>query len=211
MNLFVWVGVAVLSFLLGSIPFGFLLVRWFQGIDVRTVGSGNIGATNVARAGGKWIGIATLVLDCLKGWLPVFLVMHLPIMAEAAPEKLYTLTSLAALMAIAGHMFTPWLGFRGGKGVATGFGAFLALAPVVALASVAVFLATVVATRYVSLGSILAAGIFPVLLWLLERQHFPAPALAICTAAALLVILRHRQNIGRLLTGTESRFGARKA
>jgi len=112
---------------------------------------------------------------------------------------------------VIGHMFPVWLGFKGGKGVATGLGVFMALAPKAILVAVVVFLAIVAFTRYVSLGSILAAATFPVALWWLEREVFPAPALAMCAAVALLVIVRHHQNIGRLMAGTESRFGARKA
>jgi glycerol-3-phosphate acyltransferase PlsY len=211
MNLPTWIAVAVVSYLLGSIPFGYILVRVFQGIDVRSIGSGNIGATNVARTGGNGLAIATLVLDVFKGWLPVFLVLHLPWLASASSAQLHTLATFAALVAVLGHMFPVWLGFKGGKGVATGLGVFLALAPVAVLIAVALFLAIVIFTRYVSLGSILAAATFPVALWWLQRDLFPLPALAMCVAVALLVIVRHHQNIGRLLKGTESKFGVRKA
>jgi glycerol-3-phosphate acyltransferase PlsY len=121
------------------------------------------------------------------------------------------MATLAALCAVIGHMFPVWLGFRGGKGVATGLGVFLALAPNAVLVALALFVAIVVFTRYVSLGSILAAAAFPAALWWLDRDSFPTPALAMCAAIALLVIVRHHQNIGRLWAGTESRFGARKA
>jgi acyl phosphate:glycerol-3-phosphate acyltransferase len=211
MNTSTLIAVAVCSYLLGSIPFGYILVRVFQGIDVRSIGSGNIGATNVARTGGKGLAIATLVLDALKGWLPVFLVLTLPGISTSGPAQLHTLATFAALIAVIGHMFPVWLGFKGGKGVATGLGVFLALAPKAVLIAVVLFLAIVAFTRYVSLGSILAAATFPVALWWLERDVFPAPALAMCAAVALLVIIRHHQNIGRLMAGTESRFGARKA
>jgi glycerol-3-phosphate acyltransferase PlsY len=205
------IAVAVCSYLLGSIPFGYILVRVFQGIDVRSIGSGNIGATNVARTGGKGLAIATLALDAFKGWLPVFLVLTLPVVHASTPGQLHTLATFAALMAVIGHMFPVWLGFKGGKGVATGLGVFLALAPKAVLIAVVLFLAIVFLTRYVSLGSILAAAAFPAALWWLEGDSFPAPALAMCATVALLVIIRHHQNIGRLLAGTESRFGARKA
>ena len=211
MNFPILIAVAVCSYLLGSIPFGYILVRVFQGIDVRSIGSGNIGATNVARTGGKGLAIATLLLDAFKGWLPVFLVLTLPGIPASSPAQLHTLAALAALFAVLGHMFPVWLGFKGGKGVATGLGVFLALAPKAVLIAVVLFIAIVAFTRYVSLGSILAAATFPVALWWLERDLFPAPALAMCATVALLVIFRHHQNIGRLLAGTESRFGARKA
>jgi len=203
--------VAAVSYLSGSIPFGYILVRIFQGIDVRSIGSGNIGATNVARTGGKGLAMATLLLDVFKGWLPVFLVLHLPGIPASSDTQLHTLAAFSALMAVLGHMFPVWLGFKGGKGVATGLGVFLALAPLAVLIAVVLFAVIVAFTRYVSLGSILAAATFPVALWWLERDLFPAPALAMCVAVALLVIIRHHQNIGRLLKGTESRFGARKA
>jgi acyl phosphate:glycerol-3-phosphate acyltransferase len=205
------IAVVVCSYLLGSIPFGYILLRIFQGIDVRSIGSGNIGATNVARSGRKGLAIATLVLDAFKGWLPVFLVLTLPGIPASGPAQLHTLAAVAALVAIIGHMFPVWLKFNGGKGVATGLGVFLALAPKAALIALLVFVAVVALTRYVSLGSILAAAIFPAALGWLERDSFPAPALLLCAAAALLVILRHHQNIGRLWAGTENRLGARKA
>jgi glycerol-3-phosphate acyltransferase PlsY len=211
MNYPTLIAVAVCSYLLGSIPFGYILVRVFQGIDVRSIGSGNIGATNVARTGGKGLAIATLILDAFKGWLPVFLVLTLPGIPNSGPAQLHTLATFAALLAVIGHMFPVWLGFKGGKGVATGLGVFLALAPHAVLIAVVLFAIIVAFTRYVSLGSIVAAAAFPVALWWLERNLFPAPALAMCAAVALLVIIRHHQNIGRLLAGTESRFGARKA
>jgi len=199
--------IAALSYLLGSIPFGYLLVRIFRGEDVRQSGSGNIGATNVSRRS-PVLGVLTLLLDALKGTGAVALSYLVADRMVAIPalEQL----ALGALFAVVGHMFPVWLGFKGGKGVATGLGVFFALAPKVVLIVLALFFVVVVLTRWVSLGSILAAAMFPVVLWRLERDSFPAPALAICAAAALLVIIRHHQNIERLLAGTESRFGARK-
>jgi glycerol-3-phosphate acyltransferase PlsY len=211
MNYPTLIAVALCSYLLGSIPFGYILVRVFQGVDVRSIGSGNIGATNVARSGGKGLAIATLALDAFKGWLPVFLILTLSGIPSSSPAQLHTLAAFSALLAVIGHMFPVWLGFKGGKGVATGLGVFLALAPMAVLIALTLFLAIVALTHYVSLGSILAAAIIPVLIWWLEWDLFTAPALAMCTAVALLVIIRHHQNIGRLLAGTESRFGARKA
>jgi glycerol-3-phosphate acyltransferase PlsY len=203
--------VAVCAYLLGSIPFGYILVRLFQGIDVRSIGSGNTGATNVARTGGKKVAIATLVLDIFKGWLTVFLVLHLPFIPSSGPVQLHALGTFAALLAVIGHMFPLWLGFKGGKGVATGFGVFLGLAPVAALIAITVFFVMVALTRYVSLGSILGSAALPLALCWLYRDTFHAAALAMSAATALLIIARHRQNIGRLLAGTESRLGARKA
>jgi glycerol-3-phosphate acyltransferase PlsY len=211
MSLPTLIAIAAGSYLLGSIPFGYILVRVFQGIDVRSIGSGNIGATNVARSGGKKLAIATLVLDAFKGWLPVFLVLTLPGIHASGPVQLHTLATFAALMAMVGHIFPVWLGFKGGKGVATGLGVFLALAPKVTLIALVLFLVVVALTRYVSLGSVLASAAFPAMLWWLEGDLFHAAALAMCAAAALLIIIRHHQNIARLLAGTESRFGAGKA
>ena len=211
MNYSVLIAVIICSYLLGSIPFGYILVRVFQGVDVRSIGSGNIGATNVARSGGRKLAIATFVLDAFKGWLPVFVVSHCPEIAQAVSLPLTTLGTIAAFSALVGHMYTVWLRFKGGKGVATGMGVFLALAPRTALLALAIFTTIVVATRYVSLGSILATAAFPAILCWLERDRFSPAALLLATAAAVLVIFRHRQNIGRLWSGTESRIGARKA
>ena len=211
MNYSVLMAVIVCSYLLGSIPFGYILVRTFLGVDVRSIGSGNIGATNVARSGGKKLAIATFLLDAFKGWLPVFVVLHKPGLAAAVGLPLATLGTVAALAALIGHMYTIWLRFRGGKGVATGLGVFLALAPRAALLVLAIFTIIVIATRYVSLGSLVATAAFPAVVCWLERDSFPPAALLMTAAAALLVIFRHRQNIGRLWSGTENRVGARKA
>jgi glycerol-3-phosphate acyltransferase PlsY len=211
MNYLTLIAVAACSYLLGSIPFGYILVRMVRGIDVRSIGSGNIGATNVSRTGGKGLAVATLVLDAFKGWLAVFLVLTLPGIPSSSHAQLNTLAAIAAFFAVVGHVFPVWLGFKGGKGVATGLGVFLALAPEAALIALALFVAIVALTRYISLGSILGAAALPVALMWLDHDLFPAPALAICAAVALLVITRHQQNIGRLLAGTESRFGAGKA
>jgi glycerol-3-phosphate acyltransferase PlsY len=211
MNVFVLIAVIICSYLLGSIPFGYILVRVFQGVDVRSIGSGNIGATNVARSGGKKLAVATFLLDAFKGWLPVFVVLHWPAIGKAVSLPLTTLGTIAAFSALVGHMFTVWLKFKGGKGVATGMGVFLALAPRAALLALLIFSLIVAATRYVSLGSLVATAVFPAIVCWLERDTFPPAALLMTTAAALLVIFRHRQNIGRLWSGTENRLGARKA
>jgi len=210
-NWLLLVGIAVGAYLLGSIPFGYILVRLTRGEDVRASGSGNIGATNVARSGGKGLGILTLVLDTFKGWLPVWVVLHLPGMPVANDRQLHVLAAAVALLAVLGHMFTVWLRFKGGKGVATGLGVFLALAPAAVLISVALFAVIFALTRYVSLGSIVAAASFPIILLIREGNIFGPWGMALTTTVAVLVIVRHHQNIGRLVNGTESRFGARKA
>jgi glycerol-3-phosphate acyltransferase PlsY len=204
-----FVAIAVAAFLLGSIPTGYLLVRFFCHQDIRSVGSGNIGATNVLRAGGKGLGAATFLLDVLKGCAAVglgaFAATHW--MPSAEPRNA---EALAALSAVLGHMFTPWLGFRGGKGVATGFGVFLVAAPWAALAAIALFAAILALTRFVSLGSILGAASFPIFAWYMVKGNRPMFFLAVQAAVALLIIIKHHQNIRRLLGGTESRFGAKK-
>lgn len=201
--------IAAAAFLLGSIPTGYLLVRIFRKQDIRSVGSGNIGATNVIRAGGKGLGAATFALDVLKGCVAVLAGMAIAslLIPSMAPRNA---EALAALCAVLGHMFTPWLKFRGGKGVATGFGVFLVAAPLAALAAIALFAVILALSRYVSLGSILAAAAFPVLAYFLVHGARPAFFLFVQAAVALLIIIKHHQNIRRLLAGTESRFGARK-
>lgn len=203
----VWVG--VLSYLLGSIPTGYLLVRTFRKQDIRTVGSGNIGATNVMRSGSKKLGALTFLLDVAKGAAAVLLGAYVfAPMLPGVPQR--NVEALAALCAVLGHMFPIWLGFKGGKGVATGFGVFLVAAPLAALLSIALFAVVFALTRYVSLGSILGAASFPVFAWFTVRGDKPAFFLAVQIAVALLIIVKHHPNIRRLLTGTEHRFGAPK-
>jgi glycerol-3-phosphate acyltransferase PlsY len=187
-----------LSYLLGSIPFGYLLVRRFRGQDVRETGSGNIGATNVSRTS-PVLGILTLVFDALKGFTAV------AITARIFPGHT-VLVGLAALLAILGHMFPVWLGFRGGKGVATGFGSFLVLAPKTILVMVGIFIVIFLAFRYVSLASILTVALFPLAAAIVEPYHDALQFLGFMTAASSLIIAKHRENLRRLLTGTEPRF-----
>ena len=202
--------IAAAAYLLGSIPVGYLLVRIFRHQDIRSVGSGNIGATNVLRSGGKGLGAATFLLDMLKGCAAVWLGGFLgALLLPATPLR--SAQALAALFAVLGHMFPVWLRFKGGKGVATGFGVFLVAAPWAALAAISVFFAVVFLSRYVSLASILGAACFPVFAWFLVAGSRPAFFIAVQCAVALLIIVKHHQNIRRLLACTESRFGARKA
>ncbi|HET9915887.1 MAG TPA: glycerol-3-phosphate 1-O-acyltransferase PlsY [Candidatus Binatia bacterium] len=184
------------AYLLGSIPSGFVLGK-LSGVDVRQVGSGNVGATNVARAVGKRQGVLTLLADALKGMAPVAigLWMHLP------TEALAVVASAAFL----GHLYPVFLRFSGGKGVATGLGALLIIAPLATILLVGVFLAVVFSTRLVSLSSIIAAALAPLALWL----FFQPPAIVWLGAfLAAMIVWRHRGNIKRLLAGTEPRFGA---
>lgn len=198
------------SYLLGSIPVGYLLVRFFKKQDIRTVGSGNIGATNVLRSGGKGLGAATFILDVAKGALAVGLGAWLaPTLMPSWPMR--NVEALVALVAVLGHMFPVWLGFKGGKGVATGFGVFLVIAPWAALAAIALFAVIFAITRYVSLASILGAASFPVFAWFLVSGDKPMFFVAVQIAVSALIIVKHHENIGRLLSGTENRFGAPKA
>jgi acyl phosphate:glycerol-3-phosphate acyltransferase len=188
------------AYLVGSIPFSYLVARAFGVADVRTVGSGNVGATNVMRSAGKGPGIAALVLDALKGAAATVAA------ARLFPDSQW-LPALAALAAVVGHVFPVWLGFRGGKGVATGAGALAPLAPVVTAGAAVVFLLTVLLTRYVSLSSILSAAALAAFAFLWSA---PRPV-AICAAVvAGLVVLKHKGNIERLLQGTERRLGSRR-
>jgi glycerol-3-phosphate acyltransferase PlsY len=198
--------VVALAYLLGSIPTGYLLVKLFRHEDIRFVGSGNIGATNVLRSGGKGLGAATFLLDALKGAAAVWLgALLASILLPSMPFR--DAQALAAVSAVLGHMFPVWLRFRGGKGVATGFGVFLVAAPLAALAAIGLFAVILLLTRYVSLASILGAASFPVFAWFLVHGDKPAPYIAAQIFVALLIILKHHQNIRRLATGTENRFG----
>ena len=197
-----WLISVPLAYLLGSIPFGYILVKLFLHKDIRATGSGNIGATNVVRSGAKGLGAATLLLDLGKAFLAVKIAQHL------APGN-YDLAVAAAVAAILGHVYPVWLGFRGGKGVASALGVFLALTPAAAGCIFAVFLVVFLLTRYVSLASILGAATFP----LFGLYFVPLRTPIVLTGfffIPLLIIFKHAANIRRLLTGTESRFGAKK-
>ena len=185
----------IASYLIGAIPFGLMIGR-LAGIDVRSSGSGNIGATNVTRLAGKKLGVFTLLLDCLKGFLPIFLAAKL--LAQEPGSELIVL--LCGILAVVGHMFPVYLGFKGGKGVATGLGVFLFLSPLAIAISFVVFVATVALSGFVSAGSLLASGLFPLWLWLLGE---PAGAIVTGVIIALLIWFKHHENIGRLLKGEE--------
>jgi glycerol-3-phosphate acyltransferase PlsY len=188
----------VLAYLLGGLPFGYWFVRLTSGRDIRTMGSGNIGATNVQRSMGTKAGIVVLILDILKGFLAVWLAA---LLTHGAPAAL----ALAAVAVMLGHCYPVFLGFKGGKAVACFVGAFLYLAPLALLVTTLVFVAVVALSKYVSLGSILGALVFPFAMWLVNRP--PRSILYASIFAAVLVIYRHKGNIARLRAGKESRFG----
>jgi len=187
----------VAAYLIGAIPFGLLLVKWKTGDDIRASGSGNIGATNVVRTSGWSIGAATLALDIAKGYLAVWLAGRL-----TADSALWMPAAAVAVMA--GHAFPVFLGGKGGKAVASFTGAYLCLTPIPLLATGVVFLAMVVWTRYISLGSIVGAAVFPLAVWLISHPPMPVTVAAVVSGA--LIIYRHRDNIERLRAGGEHVF-----
>jgi acyl phosphate:glycerol-3-phosphate acyltransferase len=200
--------VVIVAYLLGSIPFGFLLVWLVRKQDIRAQGSGNIGATNVLRSGAKGLGILTFVLDGSKGYAAVAVADFLG--RTMNPTTIQHLAIVAALFVVLGHMFPVWLHFKGGKGVATAFGAFIGLCWPAALWAFLLWLVVVALTRYVSLASILAAFVLPFLtLWLSPVRYTYATGAAVFVCC-WMVIVKHRQNIVRLMQGTENRFGAAK-
>ena len=200
--------IAAASYLLGSIPFGYLLIRIFRGEDVRESGSGNIGATNVSRKS-PVLGGLTLLLDALKGSASVGLAYYLS--NRGTIEFRYEAMSIAAFFAVGGHVFPVWLKFRGGKGVATGLGSFVVIAPKAVLFAALVFVAVVAISRRVSLGSIVGVACFPLLAYEFGEYGDVANALALMSVTSLLIVAKHHENIQRLLAGTESRIGSKPA
>lgn len=203
-----WIVTLLIAYLLGSIPTGYLLVRTFRDQDIRETGSGNIGATNVARSGAKGLGIATLLLDVLKGVIAVAVAKHFA-QTVGFPNG-YDLEAVAGLVAVVGHIFPVWLGFRGGKGVATALGVFLALMPLTTLIALLVFGVVFALTKYVSLASIVAAASLAILCVLMDSRRRLIVDL-VYIAMPLLVIAKHHGNIRRLLAHTEPKFGSGSA
>ena len=196
---------ALAAYLLGSIPTGFLVAK-AKGIDIRSVGSGNIGATNAMRVLGKPAGIFVLLMDALKGyaacaWLAVLMLKCFTI----APEQVGTLQIMAGIAAVLGHNYTCWLKFKGGKGIATSAGVYLALAPWALLIALMVFILAVLLTRYVSVGSIAAGVALPTAVWIMTPHNMLLGI--VTTALGALAIYKHRANIRRLMAGTENRLG----
>jgi len=208
----------IAAYLIGSIPFSYLVVRLMTGADIRAHGSRNVGATNVARSFGKLPGILALLFDMAKGYLAIEVGRWLtnrpgwPLTFTAEPwSPLHSQAfwvSLAGLVAVIAHMFPVWLRFHGGKGVATATGAFLALDPLAVAGGVLVFLIVLLATRFVSLASILSAASIPFFLRYMVRAPFWTQVVAV--GIAFLIIVKHHSNIARLAQGTERRIGQRK-
>jgi len=199
------ISIPAAAYLLGSIPFGLLLAKLFGGADVRKVGSGNIGAANVLRAAGPVAGILTLLLDAAKGTAAIFLAARLS-------NHSATWMMIAGLCVLAGHCFPIWLGFRGGKGVATAAGVFLGLCPLAFLAAVILFVLVVLYWRFVSLGSISAAAAMPLLMYFFWAPHHAPPHIITfgTLAATLLIVYKHDANIQRMVQGDEPRFSFRR-
>ncbi|HEY3580349.1 MAG TPA: glycerol-3-phosphate 1-O-acyltransferase PlsY [Pyrinomonadaceae bacterium] len=201
--------VLVVAYLIGSIPFGYLIVRLTGRGDVRETGSGGTGATNVSRRAGKIAGLLTLVLDAAKGAFAV-MVAGVALSHHRATINVKWVVAAAAVAVIVGHIFPVWLKFRGGKGVATAAGAFFMIAPFALLCAGLVFVIVVTLTRYVSVASLSAAVLIPFFLWLQKWLVQPAadirPPLTAAVIGALLIIFAHRGNIRRLISGTESKF-----
>ncbi|MGA3327852.1 MAG: glycerol-3-phosphate 1-O-acyltransferase PlsY [Terriglobia bacterium] len=189
------------AYLLGSIPFGYLIVRWQKGVDVRSTGSGSTGATNVMRNLGIVGFVATFILDVGKGTAAVLMASRL----TSGDPRWIAASSVAAIL---GHCFPVWLKFRGGKGVATGVGVFIALAPLQVALVLVIFALVVGIWRYISLGSIVATAAFPLLVYYMK--HPPLPILLGAVGSALIIIAMHRANIRRLLDGTENKVGKKK-
>jgi glycerol-3-phosphate acyltransferase PlsY len=195
----VWILPIAIAYLLGSIPFGYLLVRIFKKEDIREKGSGNIGATNVARAGAKGLGVATLLLDLGKSYAGVAVAQHLT-------PGMYDVAVAAAVASVVGHVFPVWLGFRGGKGVASALGVYLALSWPSGLGIFLVFVVVFALTRYVSLASIAGAVSYPLFGFYFVQPRTPMVVFGFLFIP-LLVIAKHHDNIRRLWNGTESKFG----
>lgn len=199
---------AVAAYACGALPWGLWIGRWFRGVDIRTIGSGNLGATNVYRSLGPALGVLTLLLDVAKGAVPVAIGAPL-LVGTSDPFLLETGRVVAGIAAVAGHVWTFLAGFKGGKGVATTVGVLLALSPAAFGIFVGVFVLTLAVTRYVSLGSTLGAIAFAVALWRLQPAGIRSPAFVLGVVLALLILVRHRENYARLARGEERRFSLR--
>ncbi|MBI2885355.1 MAG: glycerol-3-phosphate 1-O-acyltransferase PlsY [Candidatus Omnitrophica bacterium] len=191
----------IVSYVAGSLPTAYLLVKWTKGVDVRTIGSGNVGATNAGRAAGRGVGIAVLAIDMLKGALAAALIPR-----WFAPGSSAVFSLLCGVVAVCGHTWSCFLRFQGGKGVATTIGALLGYAPAVAGGVVGVWLAVFALSRYVSVSSMLAAVMLPVLQLAVHRD---TPEVLLGAFLALVIVVRHRSNLRRLMQGVEHRAGGK--
>jgi glycerol-3-phosphate acyltransferase PlsY len=199
---------STIAYLLGSIPFGLVLVRVFRGVDVRQTGSGNIGTANVARLA-PGLGLWTLILDSAKGYAAVLIAKAIANRAPSAPSDLwqvFVIVGAAALFAVLGHMFPIFLKFKGGKGVATAMGAFLAITPLAVLIAALLYVLIYALSHYTSLASIISAAIFPLISAIFMTRAERPLVLPFVICACLLIIVKHHQNIRRLLSGTENRL-----
>ena len=200
----------IIAYLLGSIPFGLVLLRVFRGVDVRKTGSGNIGTANVARVAPS-LGLWTLFFDSAKGLAAVIIAREIARhMTNGSTESVALITGLSALLAIAGHVFPVWLKFKGGKGVATAMGAFLGLMPWAVLITLVLYIAIYAVWHYTSLASITSAALFPVIAGVIMPPAQRPLLLPFLIAASLLIIVKHRENIRRLLAGTENRLDLKR-
>jgi glycerol-3-phosphate acyltransferase PlsY len=204
-----WLPTLALAYLIGSIPFGYILVRLFLHRDIRATGSGNIGATNVARSGKKGLALLTLALDAAKGYTVVYLATLIARHYAADTSRWPTLAVTAAVVGVLANIFPVWLRFKGGKGIATALGVFLALVPWTALSALGLFIIIVALTRYVSLGSILAALSIPVFTYFLYPDRTPTLLIGE-SIISIVTVIRHNANVSRLVSGTESKLGTKK-
>lgn len=187
-----------IGYVLGSLPYGLILVKMFYGIDIRSIGSGNIGATNVLRTGHKWLALLTLFLDAFKGAIAILIVKY-----YLGYDANYV--AIAGLSAIMGHMYPVWLGFKGGKGVATFFGIILAFNPLIFLISGLTWLVSAVITKYSSLSALLAVIVFPISCYFLDNSLF-----SVALVISIMILYKHQDNIKRLIQGTESKINFKK-
>jgi glycerol-3-phosphate acyltransferase PlsY len=200
----------IIAYLLGSIPFGLVLLRVFRGVDVRKTGSGNIGTANVARVAPS-LGLWTLFFDSAKGLAAVVIAREIARhMADGSIESVALITGLSALLAIVGHVFPVWLKFKGGKGVATAMGAFLGLMPWAVLITLVLYIGIYAVWHYTSLASITSAALFPLIAGVMMSPAQRPLLLPFLIAASLLIIVKHRENIRRLLAGTENRLDLKR-
>lgn len=192
---------------MGSIPTAYLAGRWIKGVDIRTIGSGNVGASNAMRLLGKGWGITVLLLDAIKGLIPLLIILHIWLRGN---PHLQRYAMIGALCCMVGHVFPVWLSFRGGKGVATGLGVMTALIPIAVAVGLPFFILIVAVTRYISLGSIVAALILPVAFFIDHRLPGDLELFIFIAIACIFVIYKHKTNIKRIIAGEENRLGEKK-